>query len=368
MVMRRLLFLHGTTARSGGLRVFASTRVPAPEPRRDSRGNSGGGGSSSSNAYRVSLDTVSTDTPHFTFYDKSVEAFASKASTPVTVKEAYEWKAEDVLKNAQWLQRELPIRMAKTVRNFQNLPYIVGENPHINKVYTTFLDALQSLGSFPPITTLEHEKRFTQLLRKHFEEAQSTIELLGWGIKEVRELPLSVGIDYEYLDSFINDFLAERLSRRILAEQHIALHEPRKHWNGIFHSKCKPHRIVKQTLEEARELCEEQYGLAPPYIIDGDTEVEFAYVPSHLQYILLELLKNSARATMDRHMGLKQTGASSTPESSKPKAEAAPAPRSSYQKPEKPGAVSAAGRKFQKPSTAAAASGEGSHRQRQANR
>ncbi len=34
--------------------------------------------------------------------------------------------------------QEIPIRIARTVKNFQALPFIVGENPHINRIYTSF--------------------------------------------------------------------------------------------------------------------------------------------------------------------------------------------------------------------------------------
>ena len=40
---------------------------------------------------------------------------------------------------------------------------------------------------------------------------------------------------------------------------------------------------------------------APELIIDGDTAATFSYVPTHIEYVLTELLKNAFRATCDAH-------------------------------------------------------------------
>jgi pyruvate dehydrogenase kinase 2/3/4 len=50
-------------------------------------------------------------------------------------------------------------------------------------------------------------------------------------------------------------------------------------------------------------MCEREYGDAPEVSIHGCLDLTFKYVPSHLHYILLELLKNSMRATVEFHKG-----------------------------------------------------------------
>ena len=96
------------------------------------------------------------------------------------------------------------------------------------------------------------------------------------------------------------------MSRRLLAEQYIALHDPRPNYCGIFNTKCKPHRLITNALGDAAELCEDQFGVAPKYTVEGDKNITFTYIPSHLEYVLLELFKNSARATMERQISIEK--------------------------------------------------------------
>jgi pyruvate dehydrogenase kinase 2/3/4 len=48
-------------------------------------------------------------------------------------------------------------------------------------------------------------------------------------------------------------------------------------------------------------MCERKYGVAPDLEINGRLDLTFPYMPTHLHYILLELLKNAMRATVENH-------------------------------------------------------------------
>jgi pyruvate dehydrogenase kinase 2/3/4 len=57
----------------------------------------------------------------------------------------------------------------------------------------------------------------------------------------------------------------------------------------------------RQAIEDASYVCTRTHGDAPEVIILGRTDLTFPYVSSHISYMLLELLKNSMRATVETH-------------------------------------------------------------------
>ena len=59
--------------------------------------------------------------------------------------------------------------------------------------------------------------------------------------------------------------------------------------------------MIRAAIADARYLCERQHGDAPDVQIHGRLDLTFAYVPTHLHYVLLELIKNSMRATVEFH-------------------------------------------------------------------
>lgn len=99
--------------------------------------------------------------------------------------------------------------------------------------------------------------------------------------------------------AFLDDMIQARISIRLLAEQHVALHQPRENYIGIIDTALKPAILVRDCADFVQDLCEINYGSAPELIINGDLETNFAYVPVHLEYILSEVLKNSFRATVE---------------------------------------------------------------------
>ncbi|KAF9275578.1 hypothetical protein BGZ68_010695 [Mortierella alpina] len=65
-------------------------------------------------------------------------------------------QADKLIKSANYVRTELPIRLAHRIRDFQNLPFIVGTNPHIERVYILYWQAFEALLTIPEVKMLEY--------------------------------------------------------------------------------------------------------------------------------------------------------------------------------------------------------------------
>lgn len=112
----------------------------------------------------------------------------------------------------------------------------------------------------------------------------------------------------------------KRISRRVIAEQHLALTEtfhspwhfpeanisPATHGDfvGEVFLRCNAREVVERCAIMAQELTKEAYGSGVPIarvVIEGHLEATFPYILSHLEYIVGELLRNSIQAVGERY-------------------------------------------------------------------
>jgi hypothetical protein len=236
------------------------------------------------------------------FADSRITEFAVQEIKPVTLNELLKLGMEvkenpsRLVENARALQEELPKRLAKRVKAIEKLPYIMGINPWIKKVHQLYRDSFEQIVSFPPVNTREEEDAFTEMLSLLVQAHADTIPQLAKGFQECEKY-----LDHEEAEEWLSRMIKARISIRVLAEHHMALHHPDPHWLGIVNTKCDPVEVVKFAAHVVTEMCEANYGTSPEITIDGLEEGErsFAYIPVHLEYMLTELLKNSMRATVE---------------------------------------------------------------------
>ncbi|KAJ1719476.1 hypothetical protein LPJ53_005776 [Coemansia erecta] len=243
-------------------------------------------------------------------YDEQlVYKFASQKINPVTVGQLLKYRRlplsrENILDSVAYSQAELPVRLAKRVISFHNLPFIVGTNPHIARVYELYYDAFDRLHAFAPIADLDAEWDFTCALERQTQMLADVIPVIAQGFLECKQY-----MPRESRTAFINDLIRSRIGLRVIGEQHVALsyqfrstHSPAaddEPWVGAIHTKLRPARMMEQYASLVQNMCEMHYATAPSYYLDGDVDETISYIPSHFEYIACELLKNAFRATVD---------------------------------------------------------------------
>ncbi|EPQ59265.1 alpha-ketoacid dehydrogenase kinase [Gloeophyllum trabeum ATCC 11539] len=253
---------------------------------------------------------------HF-YQNRQLELYASKQTKRLTLRQLVffgrSMNEERLIQSGNYVRTELPVRIAHRIRDLQALPYVVVTQEGVARVYELYWSAFEKFRRYPEIKTLSDNEAFCAFLRDILEEHAAVIPSLSLG--------LSLSSPYlppDQLDSFMRRMLVSRISRRVLAEHHIALSEhfarrdSRSGDVGIIDTglnisesvnKCvKFLRDRRFDLEEDGVDMPDQDKEWPEVVVEGHLNAKFSYIREHLEYIVFELLKNSMRATGLKHL------------------------------------------------------------------
>ncbi|GAY35543.1 hypothetical protein CUMW_016950 [Citrus unshiu] len=213
---------------------------------------------------------------------------------------------KNLLISAQFLHKELPIRIARRAIELETLPYGLSEKPAVLKVRDWYLDSFRDLRSFPDIRSTSDERDFTQMIKAIKVRHNNVVPMMALGLQQLKK-EMDPKIVYEDLDEihqFLDRFYMSRIGIRMLIGQHVELHNPNPppHCIGYIDTKMSPVQVARNASEHAHCVCLREYGSAPDFNIYGDPSFTFPYVPSHLHLMVFELVKNSLRAVEERYM------------------------------------------------------------------
>ncbi|KAK1390306.1 Protein-serine/threonine kinase [Heracleum sosnowskyi] len=212
----------------------------------------------------------------------------------------------NLLISAQFLQKELPIRIARRAIELETLPYGLSDKPAVIKVRDWYLDSFKDIRSFSEIKDKNSELEFTNMIKMIKVRHNNVVPTLALGVQQLKK-SLDPKIEYEGLDEihqFLDRFYMSRIGIRMLIGQHVELHNPNPPPDvvGYIHTKMSPLEVARGASEDARSICLREYGSAPEFSIYGDSNFTFPYVPTHLHMMVFELVKNSLRAVQERFM------------------------------------------------------------------
>ncbi|KAJ1728275.1 [Pyruvate dehydrogenase (acetyl-transferring)] kinase isozyme 2 [Coemansia biformis] len=100
---------------------------------------------------------------------------------------------------------------------------------------------------------------------------------------------------------FFDWLYSMNLGTQLLIEDHVAIHDYGHNLVQII----QPLAIADRAARDARLICERHFGFPAPAIkvIAPKPAITTTYVPHHLYSMLLQLLNNALRATVERHQG-----------------------------------------------------------------
>ncbi|CAL5085875.1 unnamed protein product [Urochloa decumbens] len=222
----------------------------------------------------------------------------------------------NLLLSAQFLQKELPIRIARRALELESLPFGLSNKPAVLKVRRClpslhvrdwYLDSFRDIRYFPEVRNRSDELAFTQMIKMVKVRHNNVVPTMALGVQQLKKQLCStrkVPFGFDEIHEFLDRFYLSRIGIRMLIGQHVALHDPEPEPGviGLINTRLSPVQVAQAASEDARSICLREYGSAPDINIYGDPNFTFPYVTSHLHLMLFELVKNSLRAVQERYM------------------------------------------------------------------
>ena len=230
-----------------------------------------------------------------------ISKYASQRLVPVTLENLLRMaKQDNLISSAQYVHSEIPVRLARRVSAIHRLPYIVAVNPFISKVGDLYKESFfRMIHQERPVDYFS-TKEFTSTLSELTTSHTNIIPLLARGFKECQKYFTG---NTDEAQAFLDEMIRARIGIRVIAEHFLALQSPQKNWMGVVKTATSPGLLFETICSRIQELCELNYGSAPEFYIVGDGKsLTLAYIPVHMEYIFMELIKNAFRATVEFSM------------------------------------------------------------------
>jgi 26S proteasome regulatory subunit T1 len=200
---------------------------------------------------------------------------------------------DSVLESVKYALLQLPKRLSTRIRSLEALPFIVGTNPYVTKTLNAYKESFQWLATHPPVTTIQENDEFVEQLTAIVERHANDIPTMAKGC--VLSFPTATSqlnlcsfqecsryMSPKQISDFLDGAIRNRISVRLIAEQHIAVSHALEHPNrpsayvGVLDMKCSPKSMVKMCASFVTDLCEATLGASPTIVIDGYTDATFA--------------------------------------------------------------------------------------------
>jgi len=211
---------------------------------------------------------------------------------------------------AKFIHHEVPVRYAERIRSIESIPNWETD-PDLADVHQrhceTFSD-IRLIKSYPKKSTFslpELVDSFTDVVRSAVDHQKGMVLLVARAmhrLQKERGDELSPG----FVDHWLDDFLLNLIGSSTLLAQYLAVVDGNP--TGIVDPQCNPAEICREAAEAVKDLCADTVGRTPHITVEsfsaaGDDldNPQFSYIPSYLTYVIVEILKNSSRATLETY-------------------------------------------------------------------
>ncbi|XP_021021068.1 pyruvate dehydrogenase kinase, isozyme 4 [Mus caroli] len=244
---------------------------------------------------------------------REVELFSRYSPSPLSMKQLLDFGSENACERTSFafLRQELPVRLANILKEIDILPDRLVNTPSVQLVKSWYIQSLMDLVEFHEKSPEDQKalSEFVDTLVKVRNRHHNVVPTMAQGILEYKDTCTVDPVTNQNLQYFLDRFYMNRISTRMLMNQHILIFSDSKTGNpshiGSIDPNCDVVAVVQDAFECAKMLCD-QYYLTSPELnltqVNGKfpgQPIHIVYVPSHLHHMLFELFKNAMRATVE---------------------------------------------------------------------
>ena len=195
------------------------------------------------------------------------------------------------LNQSKFLKEELLIRLSHRVFDLIKLPYGLPMIQPIKNVTDLYCNSFKRIYDF----NIDHEKKinnFSNLLNDIKNNHSFIEEDISKGLNILKKDIDKDLINYSYINKELDKFFLSRISIRTLITQ---FNEINQNNNSII-SNFIIEDVINDSVKYVDRIFNEVYSNCPEMKVVNNKNIKITYIPSHIFYILTELLKNSCLA------------------------------------------------------------------------
>ncbi|AWU73721.1 uncharacterized protein C5L36_0A03230 [Pichia kudriavzevii] len=207
----------------------------------------------------------------------------------------------------------LLILISKRLESMSKLPYIGMMNVNMAKIWTSYISSCQDLlnytnaGDYQDLMHFQigndlQNKQFVSILEKLLIDHADNIPFLRDGLTESEIFKNDESKERE----FLNLHLKERILMRLIASDHIE--KSNGNLTGVADRNLDVLDVLHKSIDFVDSMTLMKYYEKVKIDIEtrivdnnGDDKLVFPYISTHIEYVLNEILKNSARATIENN-------------------------------------------------------------------
>lgn len=219
---------------------------------------------------------------------------------------------QDRLKTgAIFLKKEMPIRLARRVKELEKIPFNFNTNQHceINQIRDWYVTSMEDIINAPNPNTYENCKKFSNIINKIVDRHSNTLTVMAKGIKKLRNEIIDKNDndinDEIQINRFLTNFYKNRTKTRLLLQNFLQLSNINYDYSnnnseiiGIINQNCILTNVLRNAIDEVECITLHNHLELPEFNINID-DLNFTYVEFYLKFVLVEILKNSVKAVND---------------------------------------------------------------------